>query len=146
MAIALVPTIRNPDIFVRTSNGLRQNGAYFSGFQMVGLLDFRSHFKSWLFTTQPLLHHSKSRLVQISDPHCIQIVEVYPICEWSGFWFVDLIRCITISKPNDLGHVFTFWKPDKSSTVTILIPNTWNPNIQLLRLFFDEFSIVWSRD
>ena len=51
VAIAIVPTIekrtiQNPDIFVRISNGFRQNGNPLSGFQMVGLLDFRFHSKS----------------------------------------------------------------------------------------------------
>ena len=44
---------------------------FLSGFQMVGLPDFRSHLKSRPFATQPVLDHSKSRLGQISDPHCI---------------------------------------------------------------------------
>ena len=38
---------------------------------MARLLDFRSHSKSGPFANQPLFDHSKSRLVQISDPHCI---------------------------------------------------------------------------
>ena len=42
--------------FVRISNGW----AY----------GFHSHLKSRPFATQPLFNHSKSRLVQISDPHC----------------------------------------------------------------------------
>ena len=36
-AIAIVPTIQNPDIFVWISNGFWQNGGHFSGFQIVGL-------------------------------------------------------------------------------------------------------------
>ena len=44
-----------------------------SGFQMIGLSDFRSHSKSKPFATQPLFDHSKSILVWISDSHCIQI-------------------------------------------------------------------------
>ena len=36
-----------------------QNGSHLSGFQMVGLLDFRSHSKSGPFATQPLFDHSK---------------------------------------------------------------------------------------
>ena len=43
-----------------------QNGDHLSGFQMVGLLYFRSHSKSGLFATQPLFGHQKSRLVQIT--------------------------------------------------------------------------------
>ena len=44
-----------------------QNGCHLSGFQMVGLPDFRSHSKSRSFPTQPLLDHLKSRLGWISD-------------------------------------------------------------------------------
>ena len=62
LAMAVVPTIRKLDIFVRISNGFQQNGGPLSGFQMVGLLDFRSHSKS-----RPLLDHSK--FGWISDPH-----------------------------------------------------------------------------
>ena len=40
-------------------------------FQMAGLTDFRSHSKFW-----PLLDRSKSRLICISDPHCI----LYYLC------------------------------------------------------------------
>ena len=40
---------------------------------MVGLSDFRSHSKSRPFATQPLFDHSKSRLVRISDLHCVKI-------------------------------------------------------------------------
>ena len=50
---------------------------FLSGFQVVGLPDFRSHSKSGPCATQPLFHHSKSRLVQISDPHCIQILDYF---------------------------------------------------------------------
>ena len=38
---------------------------------MVGLPDFRFNSKSGPLATQPLFDHSKSRLVRISDPHCI---------------------------------------------------------------------------
>ena len=44
---------------------------HLSRFQMVGLPDFRSHSQSRPFATQPLFDNSKSRLVQISDPHCM---------------------------------------------------------------------------
>ena len=40
--------------------------------KMARLLDFRSHSKSGPFVTQSLFDHSKSRLVRILDPHCIQ--------------------------------------------------------------------------
>ena len=69
MAIAIVPTIPNPNIFVRISNGLWQNGSHLSGFHIVGLLELGSHLRSRPFSTQPLFDHSKSRLVQILDPH-----------------------------------------------------------------------------
>ena len=49
--------------------------AKLSGFQMVGLLDFRSHSKSGPFATQLLNDHLKSRLVRISDPHCSPILQ-----------------------------------------------------------------------
>ena len=41
------------------------------GFQIVGLPDFRSRLKFRAFATQPLLDHSKSKQVKISDPHCV---------------------------------------------------------------------------
>ena len=58
-------------IFVQISNGLWQNGGHVSGFQIMGLPDFRSLLKSRPLSTQLLLDHLKSRLGQISDPHCI---------------------------------------------------------------------------
>ena len=58
------------NVFDRFSNGFWQNGGHLSGFQIVGLPDFRSHLKSRPFATQPVLDHSKSRLGRISDPHC----------------------------------------------------------------------------
>ena len=75
---AIVPTIWKPghsksDIFVWISDGFWQNCGHLSGFQMVGLLDFRSHLKSGPFETQPLFDQSKSRLVWISDPHCTHV-------------------------------------------------------------------------
>ena len=45
---------------------------------MVELPDFRSHSKSRPFGTQPLFDHSKSRLVWISDPHCIVPIKLHP--------------------------------------------------------------------
>ena len=39
--------------------------------------DFRPHSKSRPFANQPLLDHSKSRLGQISDPHCIRIKKTF---------------------------------------------------------------------
>ena len=46
LAIAIVPTIQNQDIFVWISNGFWQKGGHLSGFHLVGLPDFRSHSKS----------------------------------------------------------------------------------------------------
>ena len=50
---------------------------FLSGFQMAGLSDFRSHSKSRPFASQPLYIHLKSKLVWISDPHCIKLHIVY---------------------------------------------------------------------
>ena len=49
---------------------------------MVGLPDFRFHSKYRPFVTQLLFDHSKSRLILISDPHCIT--------NFSSAFFVDL--------------------------------------------------------
>ena len=43
---------------------------FLSGFQMVGLPDFRSHGP---FANQPLFYHLKSRPFRISGPHCTLI-------------------------------------------------------------------------
>ena len=59
LAIAIVPTIQNPDVFVQISNVFWQNGSHLSGFQMIGLPEFRSHWKSRPFATQPVLDHSR---------------------------------------------------------------------------------------
>ena len=75
---------KSPDVLVRISNGFWQNGCYFSGFQMIGLPDFRSHSKTRPFTTQPLLDHSKFRLGRMSDPYCIQKLCVF----WMPSWHV----------------------------------------------------------
>ena len=70
MALAIVPTIQKPDY--------SKSEGFFCGFQivfdkmaaMVGLPHFRSHLKSRPFAAQPLIDHSKFRLVRISYPHC----------------------------------------------------------------------------
>ena len=76
LAMAIAPTIWKPDIFiwilnafftkwwpfVQISNGLA------SGYQI-------PKPKSGPFATQPLIDHSKSRLVQISDSHCVWKVQ-----------------------------------------------------------------------
>ena len=59
LAIAIVSTIQKLDhlksgCFFRISNSFRQNVSHLSGFQMVGLPDFRSYSKSRPFATQPL--------------------------------------------------------------------------------------------
>ena len=59
------------------SNGFGQNGGHLSGFQMVRLPDFRSHSKSRPFATHSLLDLSKSRLGQITDPHCILLWGIF---------------------------------------------------------------------
>ena len=68
-------TIQNPDVLAQISNGFWRNGNYSSKFQIVWLPNFRSHSKSRPFATQPLCDHLKSRLVRISDPHCISHLE-----------------------------------------------------------------------
>ena len=65
----MVPTISNPDDFVRISNSFWQNSSHLSRFQRVWLLDFRSHSKSGAFSNQPLFDHLKSKHVRISDTH-----------------------------------------------------------------------------
>ena len=47
-------------------------------FQIVGLLDFRSHSKSGPFAIQPLFDHSNSGQGRISDPHCIIHITGFP--------------------------------------------------------------------
>ena len=70
MAIAIVPTIRNPHIFIQISKFLTT----WLPFVWIsnGVLSFRSHSKFGPFAAQHLINHSKSRLVQILDPHCIE--------------------------------------------------------------------------
>ena len=72
MAIAIVPTIKKTGPFEIWTflSRLQIDFDKLSGFQMVGLPDFRSCSKSRPFATQPIFDHSKSRLVRISDPHC----------------------------------------------------------------------------
>ena len=55
-------TICKPEVLGGISNGFWQIGCHLSAFQMVGLLDFRSHSKSRPFATQPIYDHSKSSL------------------------------------------------------------------------------------
>ena len=52
LAMAIIAlTIQKLDVFVWILNGFWQNGGHLFGFQMVGLPDFRSHSKSYLFLT-----------------------------------------------------------------------------------------------
>ena len=74
--------------FVWISNDFWQNGGHLSGFKMVGLPDFSFHPKSGPFATQPLLDHSKSRLVRISDPHSSTI----PL-NGVRIWILDKSEC-----------------------------------------------------
>ena len=87
-------TIWNSDIFVKILNVFRQNGSYLFGFHTDRLLDFRSHWKSGPFATQPLFDHS-SRLVQISHLRCVTNLAF-------SFLFVDLIgsKDERITRPN----------------------------------------------
>ena len=69
LTMAIVPIIWKTDDsksrhFAQISYGFWQNGAHLSGLKMVRLPEHRSHSKSGLFATQPLLDHTKSRLVQ----------------------------------------------------------------------------------
>ena len=85
MAIAIVPTIWKPDhlkhrLFCPDFKWFWPNGCQLFVFQMVGLLDFRSHLKLTPFATQLILDHSNSIQFQISDPPCsgnIWIVNFY---------------------------------------------------------------------
>ena len=69
-ALAMAMALRNTNIFVRISNVFffLQKGTHLSGFQMVGLPDFRSHWKSRLFVTKLRFDDSKSRLFQFQIP------------------------------------------------------------------------------
>ena len=58
--------------FFQILNGFWQNDSYLSRFQTVGLPNFKSHLKLGPFANQPLFDHSKSRVVQISDPGCVK--------------------------------------------------------------------------
>ena len=116
MAIALVPTIWNLDIFVPILNVFLKNGSYLSIFQMVGLPDFRSHLKSEPCATQPPFDHLKFRLVQISDPHCIFIW--IPLDQFLTDWFfyhfkTGLVRysdhyCIFLTDMSNEDHIDMF--------------------------------------
>ena len=97
MAIAIAPTILklNHSKFGRFCPDFKwflSKCGNLSGFQMVGLPNFRSHSKSGPFETKPLINHSQSRLVLISDHHCslifqIPTVVVYAICNMNAYFF-----------------------------------------------------------
>ena len=59
---------QNLDVFVQISNVFLSK--WWPFFRMVGPRDFRFHLKFGPSSTQPLFDNSKSRQVQISDPHC----------------------------------------------------------------------------
>ena len=80
MAIAIVPTIQNPDVFVRISNIFWQNGGHLSGFQMVGVPDFRCH--------------SKSRLGGITDPPCTVRIQIQTIQIPNPFQYIMFLKVI----------------------------------------------------
>ena len=68
-AVAMVPTIQNPDILVQISNGFWLNWGHMLGFKWLGFwisnpIQNRDHLQ-----TEILFDILKSRLVWISDPH-----------------------------------------------------------------------------
>ena len=54
-------------VFVQISNSFVQNCSHFSGFQMVRLLDIKTHLKSGPIENRPLLDHSKSGCKYVSN-------------------------------------------------------------------------------
>ena len=80
------------------SNGFWQKWQPFVCISNGWLQDFRSHSKSGPFATQPIFNHSKSRLVQISDPHCILTIfrMLFP-----GVLVLHLVNNVTF---NHFGH------------------------------------------
>ena len=90
-AITKVPTIWKPDhsklghVCLNFKCFFLQNGGHLSGFQMVGLLDLRSHSKTGPFATQPLL------TIQNPDQSGFQIPTVVNqtkdlVVEWPHDW------------------------------------------------------------
>ena len=76
IAVPRLPTVLKLDNskswnFVQILKSFWQNGIHLSSFNMVGLLEFRSHSKCGPFVNQPLYDCSKSIHVWITDPHCM---------------------------------------------------------------------------
>ena len=142
--------------FCLVFNVFWQKGGHLSGFQMVGLLDFRYHSKSgpsvWTICNPTSFGRSKSKLVQISGPHCIsqdyfltfeyqttvgiwkphmsgfRIFKSRLVSKWSGFWMVGF-RIHNI-----------LWYCEKILQYKSCLPKTfWNRNkcCLLLYLSFD---------
>ena len=101
-------TIKNLDIFVWISNGFRQNGGPLSGFQMVGLPDFR--------------FQSKSRLGRISDPPCM----CSTCFENISWFFIELYALLR-----------NYWGSDKQKHLSnglllIQYSDVWSSKVSLL--------------
>ena len=105
-------------IFVPISNGLSQNCGHLYEFQMVGLLDFRSHLKSRPFLNQPIFDYYKSSRsgFQIPTVHLMWL-HLFPDSrqELKVAKVVELVTSWNWS--NDFGHelrflllVVTCWK------------------------------------
>ena len=115
-------TIQNPEIFeIQTFfpefQMSWQNGSHLSGFQMVGVADFRSHLPR-PFATQPLFDHLKTKLVRISDPHCNLILTRFSLC---------------IS-----GLAWTRW----ARFLHVLLPKAWMPRIHFPRIETWYFQLI----
>ena len=83
--------------FFRISNGLWQNGGHLSWFQMVRLSDpipNQDHLQPNLFS-----YHSKSRLVRISDPHCIPTIQLPNVGPSHSFWTVEYLTSPAFRSP-----------------------------------------------
>ena len=86
-------TIQSQDVFVWISNDFDK--------MVVISPDFRSHSKFGPFATQPLLDHSKPKLVRISDPLCSNKVSLnkphskiqgIPLCKGITGSLLDFIK------------------------------------------------------
>ena len=98
---------------------------------MVGPLDFRSHSKSKPFATPPLFDHSKSRLVQISDPYYTGLVfkwlkAIRLSNSWEFKWHLNtrplsdvFIRLDFICKFNVYSNYYRFLETSAKTNVNI---------------------------
>ena len=90
--------IQNPNIFVQISNDFWQNGSHLSGFQMIRLLDFRSHLKSRPFKIQSSNFRSPlySTLTHYS---CITLNSgyIYTVIKYFIFKLIPHIWCCMAS-------------------------------------------------